>query len=68
MKLSFTKIVGSGNDFVIIDCRKTLIRGLSVLARKICDRKYGIGADGLLVLERSRKADVRMRIFNADGS
>jgi len=38
------------------------------LIRKICDRKYGIGADGLLILEKSRLADVRMRIFNSDGS
>jgi len=38
------------------------------LAKKICDRKHGIGADGLLVLEKSKKADIKMRIFNADGS
>ncbi|MDD4953953.1 MAG: diaminopimelate epimerase [Candidatus Omnitrophica bacterium] len=61
-KLKFTKMVASGNDFVVID------GGHQSLAKKVCDRKYGVGADGLLVLEKSRVADIRMRIFNADGS
>lgn len=61
-KINFTKMVASGNDFVVIG------RGQKALARKICDRKSGIGADGLLVLGKSKIADVRMRIFNADGS
>ncbi|MFA5004819.1 MAG: diaminopimelate epimerase [Candidatus Omnitrophota bacterium] len=64
-KLEFTKMVATGNDFVVISgSRPRLAR----LARSICDRRFGIGADGLLVLDRSRKADARMRIFNADGS
>ena len=62
-KIKFTKMVASGNDFII-----TEVRNLSELARQICDRKYGIGADGLLQLEKSKKSDIRMRIFNADGS
>ncbi len=69
-KLYFTKMVASGNDFVVIEDRGSRIenRKLSVLSRKICDRKYGVGADGLLLLEKSKSADTRMRIFNADGS
>ena len=62
--IKFTKMVGSGNDFIVLD--KIPVKDLSALAKKLCDRKFGIGADGLLLLENSRKADVRMRIFNAD--
>lgn len=69
-------MVASGNDFVVIDhklnpaCRQagTTDQRLKKLARCLCDRKFGIGADGLLVLEKTKQANVRMRIFNADGS
>jgi diaminopimelate epimerase len=66
----FSKMVASGNDFVVTEIKnqKSKIKNLNNLARKICDRKYGVGADGLLVLEKSRRADIRMRIFNPDGS
>lgn len=68
-KINFTKMVASGNGFVVIQGRKgTRTQGHRLLARRLCDRKYGIGADGLLVLEKSKVADVKMRIFNADGS
>ncbi len=63
-RLRFTKMVGAGNDFILIDDRY----GIPGLARSLCQRKTGIGADGLLVLGKSKKADFRMRIFNADGS
>ncbi len=63
--IKFTKAVASGNDFVIIE---NYNRNLSKIARIICERKFGIGADGLLVLGRSLKADFKMRIFNPDGS
>ncbi|MDP2941715.1 MAG: diaminopimelate epimerase [Candidatus Omnitrophota bacterium] len=75
--IKFTKMVASGNDFVVIqgqcEAKRSLPEGdkatsHKLLARKICDRKYGVGADGLLLLEKSKVADVRMRIFNADGS
>lgn len=66
-KINFTKMVASGNDFVLMRYLSTGYN-LSQLARKVCDRKFGIGADGLLILEPSKKADIRMRIFNADGS
>jgi diaminopimelate epimerase len=65
--LKITKMQGSGNDFVVIESRR-----LSAVSRQLiiqmCDRKYGIGADGVLLLEKAKKADIRMRIFNADGS
>jgi len=68
--IEFTKIVATGNDFVIIEDRvqSTENRKFEELAKKICDRKYGIGADGMLLLEKTAKADIRMRIFNPDGS
>lgn len=64
-------MVGAGNDFVVIDCCDASCAGcceLPALARNLCERKTGIGADGFLVLEKSNKADFKMRIFNADGS
>lgn len=71
MALKFTKLVGTGNDFVLIDRRRgeKISRAQGArLARELCERKHAIGADGLLVLEPSQKADFRMRIFNPDGS
>ncbi len=66
-QIEFTKMVASGNDFVVID-PATPLGQLNKLAQRLCDRKFGIGADGILVLEKSPKADIRMRIFNPDGS
>ncbi|MFN4226828.1 MAG: diaminopimelate epimerase [Candidatus Ratteibacteria bacterium] len=66
--MEFFKIVGSGNDFVVIDNRNNSIKNRKLLAIKLCDRKFGIGADGLLLLEDSKKGDFKMRIFNPDGS
>jgi len=62
-------MVASGNDFVVIE-ESQRVKGPKYqrLAQKICDRKFGVGADGLLVIGKSGKADMRMRIFNADGS
>lgn len=62
----FTKMSGAGNDFILLKPTQNL--DLKRLAVRICDRTSGIGADGLIVLLPSRKADVRMRIINADGS
>ena len=64
-RLNFTKMVGAGNDFIVL---KANPKRLNILAKRLCDRKTGIGADGMLVLEKSKIADFRMRIFNADGS
>jgi len=67
-KIDFTKMHGLGNDFVLLDCMHTRHHDLSALAATLCDRRRGIGADGLLALLPSDVADCRMRIFNADGS
>jgi len=69
-KIKFTKMVAAGNDFVVAEAKsqKPKVKSLNILAKNICDRKFGAGADGLLWLEDSLKVDVRMRIFNADGS
>jgi diaminopimelate epimerase len=70
--IPFTKVVGAGNDFIIIDTLHhrlgPLVRRWPAVSRQLCDRHHGIGADGLLVLEPSRVAHVKMRVFNADGS
>lgn len=70
MKLiDFTKMSASGNDFVIVKDRlRSKILHPQILAKKICHRKYGVGADGLLLLGKSKLADIKMRIFNPDGS
>ncbi|MDT9597570.1 diaminopimelate epimerase [Sphingosinicella rhizophila] len=67
MKVPFQKMHGLGNDFVILDGRDTFLRMDGGRARALADRKTGIGCDQLVVLERSELADVRMRIWNADG-
>ena len=67
MKINFTKMHGLGNDFIVIDCRKKKIAGLSRLIKKLSHRHFGIGFDQALILLPSRKADFRMDIYNADG-
>ena len=68
-ELVFTKAVASGNDFIILNRPKFPASKLNNLAIKLCDRKYGIGSDGLLVLEKAdKKIDFLMRIFNPDGT
>lgn len=66
--LFFSKKAAAGNDFILVDNRKGAVQNGAKAARKLCSRKYSIGADGLILLERSKKADYRMRIFNPDGS
>ena len=70
--IDFTKMVAVGNDFVIIDNRDKRLESfagdISKIARFLCMRKRSVGADGLLLLERSSSADIRMRIFNPDGT
>ena len=70
MKINFTKMHGCGNDFIMIDHRDNRLDRIDVkqFIRQACERKYGAGANGLMLLEHSSKADVKMRYFNADGS
>ncbi len=68
MKLAFTKMSGAGNDFVVIDNKAGTVKDAAALAKIVCDRRWGIGADGLLLLEPSDRADYRMMYYNADGS
>ena len=65
--MQFTKVHGLGNDFIILDGRSES-RDYPALAKILCHRQTGIGADGLLIIENSKIADVRMRIVNEDGS
>ena len=76
MKINFTKMQGLGNDFILIDCSENRfgIRPefspepkFKILAKRLCDRRFGIGADQLLLLYPSNVADFKMRILNADG-
>ena len=68
MKIEFIKMQGLGNDFVFVDGRRFKIPNPKKTARFLCDRRRGVGADQLLILGKSRKADFRMEIYNADGS
>lgn len=68
MNLNFTKMHGLGNDFIVIDNRDEILRRIKTLSQKLCDRRFGIGADQILLLSHSVQADFKMRIFNADGS
>ena len=66
--LEFTKMQGVGNDFVLIDGRHYPEEDWEAVAVTLCARRTGVGADGLLVLEETEQADIRMRMFNPDGS
>ncbi|MEM1582471.1 MAG: diaminopimelate epimerase [Candidatus Bathyarchaeia archaeon] len=70
VELEFWKMHGLGNDYIVIDNRGGKLNddAISLLARKLCRRRFSVGADGLLLLYNSVAADVKMRIFNADGS
>lgn len=67
--IAFTKASGAGNDFIIIDNRRDDLPADKVtLAQRLCSRHFGIGADGLLLIESNRKAHFTMRYYNSDGS
>src|SRR5713226_6850734 len=67
--MRFTKLQGCGNDYIYLDClRHPPPRDPAGLSRKISDRHFGVGSDGLILICPSERADARMRMFNADGS
>lgn len=68
--INFTKMHGLGNDYVFIDCtqNKNIISNPQSFSKKISNRNFGIGSDGLILIENSNVADFKMRIFNLDGS
>lgn len=61
-------MVASGNDFLVIDNRRKIVRDPIAFAKRVCEPHTGVGADGVLLFEDSKKADFKMRIINSDGS
>jgi len=69
MQITFYKYQGTGNDFIMIDNRQNLFpKNEHKLISRLCDRKFGIGADGLILLEASDNYDFTMKYYNADGN
>jgi diaminopimelate epimerase len=66
--MRFTKMQGTGNDYVYVDCFLQRVDNPAELAVRISDRHFGVGSDGLILICPSSVADARMRMFNADGS
>ncbi|MCL2249992.1 MAG: diaminopimelate epimerase [Oscillospiraceae bacterium] len=68
MDLKFTKMQGCGNDYIYIDCLRSEIEMPKELIIKLCDRNFGIGGDGVVLILPSQIADAKMSMFNLDGS
>ena len=66
--MKFTKMQGLGNEYVYVNCLKETIADPPALAKKISDRHFGVGSDGLIMINPSDKADFEMEMYNADGS
>lgn len=66
--MKFTKMQGIGNDYVYVNCLQETIENPSELAKKISDRHFGVGSDGLIMINPSDQADFEMEMYNADGS
>lgn len=68
MRIPFVKMSGAGNDMILVDHRDRALAGRETeLAREVCDRRFGVGADGLILLEPDDETDFRIRFFNPDG-
>jgi diaminopimelate epimerase len=67
MRIQFEKMNGAGNDFVLVDNRKGDVRFSAWAIRWLCDRRRGVGADGVILVERDAESDFRMRYYNSDG-
>jgi len=68
MRIHFAKYQGTGNDFIMIDGREEMINFSVDQIQEICDRRFGVGADGLIILKNIRSHDFEMDYYNADGS
>ena len=66
--MKFTKMQGLGNDYVYVNCMEQMVEDAAETARRVSDRHFGIGSDGLILICPSDKADFEMRMYNADGS
>lgn len=66
--MKFTKMQGIGNDYIYINCFEEKVQNPSELSVKLSERHFGVGSDGIILIEPSEKADCRMDIYNADGS
>ncbi len=68
MKVRFTKMHGCGNDYIYIDAEDNIIHNPRLLAIEMSERHFSVGSDGIVLIEASKVADAKMRMFNADGS
>lgn len=66
--MKFTKMQALGNDYIYVNAMEEKIENPGVLAQKLSDRHFGVGGDGLILIDFSEKADIKMRMFNADGT
>ncbi len=68
MKLNFTKMQGTGNDYIYVDCFRETVKDPEKLAVRLSRRHFGVGSDGLILIGPSESADCKMEMYNADGS
>ena len=66
--MRFAKMQGTGNDYIYVNCLEEVVNEPDILARRLSDRHFGVGADGLVLIRPSGRADFAMEMYNADGS